>query len=102
MGLPEPTYSTDQNPHMEICLSGSVENKVLVQLGLVNKKRSERFDIKQDTWYADINWNLCLEQSEQVKLAYREVPRYPTMFRDLAFVDKDFLMKVLNFATSPA
>lgn len=86
MGLPEPTYASVQHPHMEINLAGSVENKVLVELGLVHKKRLERFDIKQDSWYADINWNLCLEQSEKVKLAYRDVPRYPTMFRDLAFV----------------
>jgi phenylalanyl-tRNA synthetase beta chain len=86
MGLEEPVYSQVQNPHMEIFLAGAVNQKVLLHIGLVSKKGLDRFDIRQDTWYADLSWNQCLEQSEGVKLAYREVPRFPAMFRDLAFV----------------
>jgi phenylalanyl-tRNA synthetase beta chain len=86
LGLPEPVYTLVKNPHMEIFLEGSVNDQVLVHLGLINKKRLDRFDIKQEVWYADIAWNLSLEQSGKVKLAYREVPRFPTMNRDLAFV----------------
>ncbi|MGL6267741.1 MAG: phenylalanine--tRNA ligase subunit beta, partial [Chitinophagaceae bacterium] len=86
LGLEEPEYKPGTNQHMEILLEGSIQQQVLVNIGLVNKKRLDRFDIRQETWYADINWNICLEQSKKVKLAYIDVPRFPTMFRDLAFV----------------
>jgi phenylalanyl-tRNA synthetase beta chain len=86
LGLEEPFYKLGENPHMEILLEGSINKQVLVHIGLVNKKRLDRFDIRQEAWYADIFWNLCLEQSNKVKLAYIDVPRFPTMFRDLAFV----------------
>jgi phenylalanyl-tRNA synthetase beta chain len=86
LGLQEPVYKSGKNQHMEIFLEGSIQQQVLVTIGLVNKKRLDRFDIRQETWYADIRWSLCLEQSNKVKLAYIEVPRFPTMFRDLAFV----------------
>jgi phenylalanyl-tRNA synthetase beta chain len=86
LGLPEPVYSPVKNPHMEIFLEGSISKQVVVHIGLVNKKRLDRFDIRQETLYADISWNVTLEQSSNVKLAYIEVPRFPTMYRDLAFV----------------
>ncbi len=86
LGLQEPAYKQGMNRHMEIILEGSIQEQVLINIGLVNKKRLDRFDIRQETWYADIRWNLCLEQSMKVKLAYIDVPRFPTMFRDLAFV----------------
>ena len=101
LGLPEPVYSQVQNPHMDIYLSGSVHQQVLVHIGLVNKKRLDRFDIRQETWFADLSWNQCLEQNEEVKLAYREVPRFPTMFRDLAFVvDKTLPYEKIEAAVS--
>ncbi len=86
LGLPEPVYTLVKNPHMEFFLEGSINKQVLVHIGQVNKKRLDRFDIRQETLYADISWNLTLEQSSKVKLAYIEVPRFPTMYRDLAFV----------------
>jgi phenylalanyl-tRNA synthetase beta chain len=86
LGLSEPTYTLVKNPHMDIFLEGSVNKQVLIHIGLVNKKRLDRFDIRQETFYADLAWDLCLEQSSKVKLAYIEVPRFPTMYRDLAFV----------------
>jgi phenylalanyl-tRNA synthetase beta chain len=101
MGLPEPVYSQVQNPHMDVSLAGSVNQQALVHIGLVNKKRLDRFDIRQEVWYADLSWNQCLEQSEGVKLAYREVPRFPTMFRDLAFVvDKTLPYEKIEAAVS--
>jgi phenylalanyl-tRNA synthetase beta chain len=86
LGLEEPAYKLGKNRHMEIYLEGSIREQSLVNIGLVNKKRLDRFDIRQETWYAEIRWNLCLDQSKKVKLAYIDVPRFPTMFRDLAFV----------------
>jgi len=86
LGLPEPAYTLVKNPHMDIFLEGSVNKQVLIHIGLVNKKRLDRFDIRQETLYADLAWDVCLEQSSLVKLSYTEVPRFPTMYRDLAFV----------------
>lgn len=101
LGLSEPVYTLIQNPYMDIFLEGAVNKQVLVQIGKVNKKRLDRFDIRQETFYADIAWNPCLEQSNKVKLAYIEVPRFPTMHRDLAFVvDKGLAFEKIEAAVA--
>jgi len=101
MGLPEPSYKQIEHQHLGICIAGTVNNLVLVHIGQVHKKRLDRFDIRQETWYADLNWKLCIGQSELVSLAYREVPRFPTMFRDLAFVvDKGLPYESLETAVT--
>jgi phenylalanyl-tRNA synthetase beta chain len=58
----------------------------LVTLGRVNRKTLDRFDIRQEVWFADIRWNILLDILRSQGIRYRELPRYPGVQRDLAIV----------------
>lgn len=44
------------------------------------------FDIKQDVFYAEIDIQAFVEAAETVKIRYSELPKFPSMRRDLALV----------------
>jgi phenylalanyl-tRNA synthetase beta chain len=62
----------------------------IAEFGSVSKKLLKFADIRQDVFYADINWDLVIEAfSKRKDLLYKEVPKFPEVRRDLALlVDK--------------
>jgi phenylalanyl-tRNA synthetase beta chain len=62
------------------------KTKTLGYAAKVKDRISEKFGIKQQVFILDLNWDLCLEEAGMQKLAYREIPRFPAVQRDLAFV----------------
>ncbi|WP_309608345.1 phenylalanine--tRNA ligase subunit beta [Flavobacterium sp.] len=60
-------------------------NSTLVEFGTVKKSILKYFDIKQEVFYADFNWNAILKQiSNNIK--YTEIPKFPEVRRDLALL----------------
>lgn len=68
--------------HLRI-LAGDTE---LGTVSRVHGKVTEAFSIKQDVYLADLRWDNCLALAAGQKLKYREIPKYPAVQRDLAFV----------------
>jgi phenylalanyl-tRNA synthetase beta chain len=67
----------------------SKSGKQLATVGFVAKYILKAFDIDADVYYADLSWNDIMAATRTVKVAYKEVPRYPAVKRDLALlVDK--------------
>ncbi len=63
-------------------------NKPLVTFGSVSKLFLNKFDIAQEVFYADFNWDIILQKMPEAAL-YQEIPKYPKVKRDLALlVDK--------------
>jgi phenylalanyl-tRNA synthetase beta chain len=54
-----------------------VQKKELVKLGLVKKSILKKFDIKQDVFYADFNWNHILELVSKTEIVFENIPKYP-------------------------
>lgn len=52
----------------------------------VPQDRLKLFDIKQEVFYAEIDIKAFTEAAEGVKIKYTELPKYPSMRRDLALV----------------
>jgi phenylalanyl-tRNA synthetase beta chain len=44
------------------------------------------FDLKQDVYYAEVDIQALTEAAEGVKVKYSELPKYPSMRRDLALI----------------
>lgn len=61
-------------------------DKVLVSLGLVSKTALKRFDIKQEVFYADLNWDAILESVSTQNVAFKEIPKFPEVTRDFALL----------------
>lgn len=65
-------------------------NERVGSLGMLDKKTVQRFDLKDEVFYAVIEWEALLPLLAAQELLYEEVPRYPGVRRDLALlVDRE-------------
>jgi phenylalanyl-tRNA synthetase beta chain len=65
------------------------DGKLLANFGLVNSNLLEAFEIEQEVFYADFQWDTVLELSALNAFEVAELPKYPSVRRDLALlVDK--------------
>lgn len=88
-------------------LSGAIQvkvkNEVVAQLGAVTKAVLNRFDIRQDVWYADIYWDTALRLNKKKDLEFKEISKFPAVQRDLAIVvDKALRYEAVENATRSA
>jgi phenylalanyl-tRNA synthetase beta chain len=85
-------YSDNQKPW-----AYSVQYKrgrdTVVSMGRVHPEIVFEMDIKNPVFYADINWDLVLQMLKKQKVQYSQLPKFPSMRRDLALV----VDKNLNF-----
>lgn len=63
----------------------AIGNDVLVEFGTVKKSILKYFDIKQEVFYADFNWNLILKMISN-KIKFQDIPKYPEVRRDLSLL----------------
>lgn len=65
------------------------DGKLLANFGLVNSNLLEAFEIEQEVFYADFQWDTVLALSALNEFEVTELPKYPSVRRDLALlVDK--------------
>jgi phenylalanyl-tRNA synthetase beta chain len=62
------------------------QHKTLVRFGMIRKKEIKRFDLKQEIYFADFEWEKIIELVSANKVSYSEVPKFPEVRRDLALV----------------
>lgn len=67
----------------------AVNGKALGFIGIVACKQLKAFDIDQEVYYADLDWNQLIKQNKQYKAVITDLPKYPEVKRDFALlVDK--------------
>ena len=67
----------------------AANGKALGYIGIVARKQLKAFDIDQEVFYADLDWNQLLKQNKQYKAVITDLPKYPEVKRDFALlVDK--------------
>jgi phenylalanyl-tRNA synthetase beta chain len=60
-------------------------NSTLVEFGTIKKSVLKHFDIKQEVFFADFNWNAIIKSiSNNIK--FTEIPKYQEVRRDLALL----------------
>lgn len=75
----------------------SFKNKPLASLGLVDKAVCKKMDVNAEVFYADLNWDNILSLLGKTKLEFREIPKFPSVRRDLALlIDKAVTYKELE------
>jgi phenylalanyl-tRNA synthetase beta chain len=78
-------------------LSFAQKNKHLVSFGLVDKSICKKMDVNQEVFYADFNWDNVLSLVGKTKLEFTEIPKFPSVRRDLALLlDKQITYKELE------
>ena len=63
--------------------------KELVNMGVVSNKLLAKFDIEQEVYFAELNWDLLMRESAKAILTASDISKFPPVKRDLALlVDK--------------
>ncbi|MCF8297041.1 MAG: phenylalanine--tRNA ligase subunit beta [Saprospiraceae bacterium] len=62
------------------------KKNTLVEFGILCKSVLKEFDIEQDVFYADFNWDLLMEMLKFNKIQFSALPKFPEVRRDLAMV----------------
>lgn len=60
--------------------------KRIAHIGIVDYKLLKSFDIEQEVYYADIDWNRLSHNVQNEKISYKELSRFPSVKRDLALL----------------
>jgi len=67
-------------------LSYSINNQVIAETGRISKNYTGMFDINQDVYYGHIEWDSVVKLVKKHIIQYHELPRYPSVKRDLALL----------------
>lgn len=84
----EPAFTTESIENSAVYAYGlqvSVNKKPVIQLGLVQPKLVEKFDVKQEVFMADFDWDFWVKQ-EKAQFKYQEISKFPEVRRDLSLV----------------
>jgi phenylalanyl-tRNA synthetase beta chain len=92
-----------ENDHFRYALQLKSGDKMLLQLGSVNPRWLKNFDIKNEVFVADFNWDTLIKLLPPHEVQYQAVSKFPAVRRDLALVvDKKVAfedLKKVAFAT---
>jgi len=61
-------------------------SKAVAELGRISKSYLSKFDIGQDVYYGNIDWDLVLKMIKSYSISFSELPKYPSVRRDLALL----------------
>lgn len=61
-------------------------NKTVVEFGSLERKILNTFEIKQNIFWANFNWDLLVSLMKSHQIEYKEVSKYPEVRRDLALL----------------
>ena len=92
-----------ENDHFRYALQLKSGDKTLLQMGSVSHQWLKNFDIKNEVFVADFNWDNLINLLPANEVKYEAVSKFPAVRRDLALVvDKNVAfedLKTVAFAT---
>lgn len=88
---------SDKTDVYKQCLGLSVDGRTVAEMGIVNTSILKKFDIEQDVFFTEINWDIILQKAEKNTVQFRELPKYPEVKRDLSMIlDKQISFEALK------
>lgn len=68
------------------------DGKALGTIGIIDKEILKKSDVSQEAFFVELDWELIVEIASGFKLRFKEIPKFPSVKRDLALlIDKDIL-----------
>jgi phenylalanyl-tRNA synthetase beta chain len=74
-----------ETPPFSYGLSLKLGEKVVATLGLVEEKGLKLAEVRQEVWYAELDWDLLAKKSSGLK-KFEELSKFPEVRRDLSLV----------------
>ncbi|MEO7802526.1 MAG: phenylalanine--tRNA ligase subunit beta, partial [Ginsengibacter sp.] len=85
-GLKESCWQPSQQIKLENGLMAISKDIKIAEIGQVSSATSNMFGIKQAVYFASIYWDKIIELSGETPLAFKEIPKFPEVERDLSIV----------------
>jgi len=63
--------------------------KVIARLGKLSTKELQKFDVKEEVYFAEFNWSLVLDMLQAEAVQHKAVSKFPSVRRDLALLIDD-------------
>ena len=73
-------------PKLDNHIVYKLNNQIIGGAGEVKKKILDKFSIKQPVFFASLNWAVLATIAAQQTKAVKELPKYPSVQRDLAMI----------------
>lgn len=73
-------------PKLDNHLIIKIKDKIVAGAGEVNKHSLAKFDIKQPVFFAELDWTLLSELASKKETVIREIPKFPSVQRDIAMI----------------
>ncbi len=78
-------------------LALSLNGKAIVEMGVVSKEIAKTFSLKDDVYFAEVNFGELLRATRKHKVTVTELSKYPEVKRDLALlIDSDMTFEKLR------
>jgi len=79
------TLENGDNTNLDASLNIFIGKEKAGEIGSVKKSLAGKFDVKQQVLFADFYWDVLLKNAGS-KIAFKEIPKYPVVERDLAMI----------------
>ncbi|MCB9195802.1 MAG: phenylalanine--tRNA ligase subunit beta [Flavobacteriales bacterium] len=79
-------YQASKNEFFSDGLTLTISKRKVADFGWINAKMKKHFDIKQDVFYAEIDWETVIELLSMNKVKFKEINKYPYVLRDLSLL----------------
>ncbi|MEA3444007.1 MAG: phenylalanine--tRNA ligase subunit beta [Bacteroidota bacterium] len=88
LGINEKSVQVEEfsNDIFNVGLRYLYNHKQIAEFGMVNSDRLKAFEIEQEVYYADINWDSMQKSLKANNINFSELPKYPKVRRDLAMI----------------
>jgi len=86
LGIEDTKTTPTKNTIFSEGISFKTSNLELVSFGVVKKAILKNFDIKQEVFYADFNWDAIIKIAAQNTILFKDIPKYPEVKRDFALL----------------
>lgn len=85
-GIHDNTWDVGEISRLRNSIMLKKGKSIIAEAGMVAKSELQRFDIKQEVFFADIRWNTLLELSGKEEIRFTPLPNQLSVQRDLAMV----------------
>lgn len=86
LGIQRVRSSAVKNDIFSEAVGLSLGKQLVVTYGKVSKSILKKFDISQDVYCADFNWDVILEIAARNDVKFKAIPKYPSVRRDFALL----------------
>jgi phenylalanyl-tRNA synthetase beta chain len=74
-----------------------LNNKLLLDLGIVSYLYKDKFEIEEPVYFADFNWENIFTEQKKNSVTFEQLPKFPNVRRDLALlIDKEIKFRQIK------